>query len=363
MNNTAVTNKAEEKMQKRTRDNNFSIIRLIATVFVFAGHMGVIMGIQPPLLGGFPLHELGVMMLFMISGYLITMSWLSDSHPLRYSVRRFFRLWPPFAVMILIMVFLAGPLVSDLGIRGYFQSDYKSYLRNLGLLITYSQPGVFLNLPAANTTNGSLWTMPVEAALYILTPLLLTLLRLKGRSKWSFRLMTVLTGAMVLTDFSLRMFCADTGIVIYGMDLLPAYHLTVMYLIGMLFTWEEMRKCLNLQVGCAAMFLLLFCQVLSGPLQYLALYMIFPYFIFSFAFAPGAVFKNIGRKMDLSYGIYLYGFFFQQLVVSLQQQSGVSLGYIKTFLLSLLPTLAAALLSWYLVEKPMQRLGSCLIHR
>ena len=355
MDNGTVTKKAASKSQNGTRENNFSIIRLTATVFVFAGHMGVILGMQPPLLGGFPLHETGVMMLFLISGYLITMSWLSDPHPLRYGIRRFFRLWPPFAVMILIMVFLAAPLVSDLGVQGYFQSSYKAYLRNLQFFITYSQPGVFADLPVANTTNGSLWTMPVEAALYVLTPLILTVVRVKGRSKLSFCVMMFLTGAAVLTDFFLRVFCSGMGIVIYGTDLLPAYHLMVMYFIGMLFTYEEARKCLNLQVGCAVMPLLLFCQVLSGPVQYLVFYAVFPYFIFSFVFAPKPVFKSFGRKMDLSYGIYLYGFFFQQLMVSLQLQNSVPLSYFKTFLASLLPTLAAAFLSWNLVEKPVLR--------
>ena len=138
------------------RKNNFTMVRLVATVFVFAGHMGVLLGGQAPLLGGYGLHELGVAMLFLISGYLITMSWLSDPDPLRYGIRRFFRLWPPFAVMVLIMVFLAGPLLSDLGVSGYFKSGYQAYLQNLRLFIVYYQPGVFSGLPLPNTTNGSL---------------------------------------------------------------------------------------------------------------------------------------------------------------------------------------------------------------
>ena len=41
-------------------------------------------------MGSFPLHEIGVAVLFTISGYLITKSWLSDPHPIRFAVRRFF---------------------------------------------------------------------------------------------------------------------------------------------------------------------------------------------------------------------------------------------------------------------------------
>ena len=363
MNSMSLTEKQEPKLQTKSRENNFSVIRLTGAVFVFAGHMGLILGMQPPVLGSFPLHELGVMMLFLISGYLITQSWLSDPHPLRYAIRRFFRLWPPFAVMILIMVFVAGPLVSDLGIRGYFQSDYKYYLRNLCFWNVYSQPGVFTDLPMANITNGSLWTMFIEAGLYIVTPFLLTLLRVRDRSRLSFHLTAVLTGAAVLTDFLLRIFCSDTGLVICGMNLLTACHLAVMYLTGIFFTYEEVRKYLNLQAACIAMFLLLFGQALSAPLQYLVLYLVLPYSVFSFVFAPKPFFKNQGRRPDLSYGIYLYGFFFQQLVLFIQLKYDRILGYMGNFVISMLLTLMAALFSWYLVEKPMQRFCSFLIRR
>lgn len=345
-----------------SRENNFNMIRLIAAVFVFTGHMSVILSAYQPLMGGFPLQEAGVMMLFMISGYLITMSWLSDPNLLRFGVRRFLRLWPPFAVMVLIMTFVAGPLVSELGVQGYFQSEYFVYLRNLFFRITYFQPGVFSNVPVANTTNGSIWTMPIEALFYVLTPILLTLLRVKGHSRHSFHGMAVLTGAAVIFDFCLRLSGVEKVIFI-GTDWVSVCHLLIPYLIGMLFTYEEVRKYLNLQVGCALMSLLLIFQVLYAPLQYLMMYLIFPYFVFSFAFAPTAVFKNFGKKTDLSYGIYLYGFFFQQLITSLQLRYGFSLGEVLTFLISLLLTAAAAWLSWHLVEKPVQKFSRRLIRR
>ena len=53
-------------------------------------------------------------------GYLITKSWLSDPHPARYAVRRFFRLWPPLAVFVFLMVFVTGPILSSRGVWNYF---------------------------------------------------------------------------------------------------------------------------------------------------------------------------------------------------------------------------------------------------
>lgn len=349
--------------QGKARENNFGIIRLAAAVFVFAGHMGVILGTNTPLLGTFPLHEIGVFTLFLVSGYLITKSWLSDPDPLRFAVRRFLRLWPPFAVFVLLMAFVAGPLLSDLGVNGYFESGYQTYLRNLRFFVIYRQPGVFVGQPADNTTNGSLWTMPVEAFLYIVTPLLLTFFRVKRKTERSFLPVAVFTGAAIGLDIYLRAFCAGKTAVLYGVDVTAAYHLIVMYVIGMLFTYKQMRKLLNLQIGCMAMCLALLIQMSAGPLQYLTLYLVFPYFILSFVFAPKPAFAWLDRKPELSYGIYLYGFFFQQLIVWMQYRHGWSLTYGRAFLLSAVPTILAAVLSYYLVEKPSQKLSRYLVKK
>lgn len=349
--------------ENRRKNNNFTMVRLIATLFVFAGHMGVLLGIQPPLLGGFPVHELGVGLLFLISGYLITVSWLSDPTPVHYGIRRFFRLWPPFAVMILLMTFATGPLLSGLGAEGYFQESYKSYLLNLRFFIVYSQPGVFSELPYPNVTNGSLWTMPVEAFLYLLTPFLLTVLRVKYRSRKSFCFTAALTAVCVGVDLYLRVFDPGARLIFYGTDWIAAYHLAVFYMIGILYTYQEMQNRLNLQVGCGAMCLLLISQSFGTGAQYVLLYLILPYAVFSFVFAPKPAFGRLERMPEISYGIYLYGFFFQQLTIAFGRQHGINLSYLQALILSLIPTVAAALLSCFLVERPAMRFGRWLIRK
>jgi len=378
------------------RDNNFNIIRLIASIFVFAGHMEMIRSGSPLLFGIHSVHEMGVWILFLVSGYLITKSWLSDPHPLHYAIRRFFRLCPPFAVMVLIMVFIAGPLVSELGVKGYFQSWFHLYLMNLWFYIVYAQPGVFTNMIQAYVTNGSLWTMPVEAFAYIITPLLACLYGLRKKKSFSvltvastssdsassedhstslssytgskskdrsFHIAAAVTIAAVAFDLYLRVFQADLVIVFFGTKLIPAYHLITMYIIGMFFTFEQTRKYLNLQVACIGMCILIVFESSGVFLQYLLLLIILPYFVFSLAFAPNAIFRNYGKRFEPSYGIFLYGYFFQQLVVSFQNKCGVTLSYTVTLILSAIPTLIAAALSYYLIEKPTQRLSKRLLKR
>lgn len=355
---------APQALRKESRNNNFAFIRITAACAVFMGHMGVVLGVDSPYVAGIAMHELGVVMLFLMGGYLITKSWLADPHPLRYGVRRFFRLWPPLAVFVFLMVFVAGPLLSTRGAWNYFhRSSFDLYLKNLVFRPVYSQPGVFEALPEACSTNGSLWTMPVEAALYVLTPLLLTALRVRQDPGRSFYRTAALAGCAAAFDLYLRTCHPHASVVVYGTNLVSAFHLAAAYLVGVLFTYEEVKKYLNLQAAGAALCAMFLLQA-SGPFfRYLGMYLFLPYILFSFAFAPDPVFCGIDRHMDLSYGIYLYGFFFQQLVLSFLHRYELDMSYMQVLALSAAPTIIAAMLSYYLVERPMIRLGRRLVKR
>ncbi len=300
----------ERKKGTGNKSNNFSALRLCAACFVFAGHMGMLLGGKTPTFTGFSLHWLGVSMLFLIGGYLVSYSWLMDPHPLRYGIKRFMRLWPPFAVMVLLMTYAAGPLVSDLGVQGYFGSWYKLYLLNLRFYIVYAQPGVFPDNPIPMSTNGSLWTMPVEAALYVLTPFILSLLGMRRKN-------------------------------VPGR---PEDR-----------TSEE--KHISLQKAVLFTAVLFLTEYAGEPLHFAALYVVFPYLIFSLALAKEPVFAGVGRRLDLSYGIYLYGYFFQQLVIQRMCRAGHPPGYLTALVLSGILTIPAAVLSWFLIEKPSIAIG------
>ena len=81
----------------------------------------------------------------------------------------------------------------------------------------------------------------------------------------------------------------------------------------------------------------------------------FPYIVFAVAFAPEPMFSHVGRHMDLTYGLYLYGFFVQQLVVTWEKDSGVSWGPVVCLLLSIGITALIAMLNCVLIEKPVIR--------
>ena len=333
------------------RSNNFNILRLAAACFVFAGHMALIVGDEPLNTVGFPLHDIGVAILFLIGGYLISKSWKADRHVGRYAVRRFLRFWPPFAVVVLLMTFVTGPMVSDLGFAGYFGSNWWTlYLQNLRFFIIYAQPGVFTKLPRPNVTNGSLWTMPVELLMYILTPLILR------NKKRSLKQAMIPVGILCAVDLAVRAFFPDLSIIVYGTDLVPTLHLSVFYALGMLFAHEDAGVLRNPQIGGAAFLVLMLVQGIFKPIRYLVLFVAMPVLVFSFALAPEARFRKLGTQVELSYGIYLYGFFFQQLIVQISLWYGFRWGYMTCLLLSGIPTVGMAMLSSLYVEKPLGRL-------
>lgn len=61
----------------------------------------------------------------------------------------------------------------------------------------------------------------------------------------------------------------------------------------------------------------------------------------------------VGRKNDYSYGIYIYGFIFQQVMASLGWSRW---GYVPFAAMSVAAAFAAAFVSWKLVEQPALRL-------
>ena len=91
--------------------------------------------------------------------------------------------------------------------------------------------------------------------------------------------------------------------------------------------------------------------------------LVFPYFVFSLGLCEKPLFKGFGRKTELSYGIYLYGFFVQQCLVWLCSRLGWTLPYWGLQVVSIALTIACAYLSAKLIEEPCMRLSKRLLAR
>lgn len=154
--------------------NNFDFVRVMAAFCVIVSHQFALTGAtEPTVLNVHSLGGFGVLIFFSISGYLVAKSWDMDPNAFRFLTKRFLRIWPALAIVILLSALLLGPSFTALSLREYFQHPYfVDYLNNLRLSLRDQLPMSFSGSPLPYAINGSLWTIPIEVKCYALMGLL-----------------------------------------------------------------------------------------------------------------------------------------------------------------------------------------------
>jgi peptidoglycan/LPS O-acetylase OafA/YrhL len=348
-------NAAQTAAVSTGRENNFNVIRLLAATLVIFGHMHALLAMQPFVVMGQNVSSIAVKVFFVISGYLICISWQRDSNPLRFAIRRIFRIIPALIFVVLASVFVVGPIFSTLSVHEYFRSRATySYLKNIFLYISYALPGVFGNNIYPVAVNGSLWTLPVEMFMYVQLPIFCWLgVKLKSPKAVLVSAAVILMTANVLSI----LFNNDYRIVIYATSLRDGLSLAPYFFLGTLFTFPEVKKLLNIQIAFA-MVVVGVSLTWPGVLSEIVGYIVIPYAVLSFALVPKPLFSKIGSKNDYSYGIYLWGFLVQQMVVC---KFGTSLGGVVIYsVICTILTAACAFISWHLVEKHAMNLSRAI---
>src|SRR5215213_3445470 len=158
--------------------NNFDALRFFLAILVVFSHsipLTSVAGVDPLewLSGGTTyLGDQAVNSFFIISGYLITASWIRSSNLLSYFQKRVLRIYPGFIAVSLICLLIVGP-IGAANVSHYFQDlPLLGSALNIGLLNKLENPPVFSYLPYPDQLNGSLWTIKIEFECYILVAIL-----------------------------------------------------------------------------------------------------------------------------------------------------------------------------------------------
>lgn len=323
------------------RRNDFDALRLLGAVLVIVGHGFVLHGeadaVPEPF--GLGVHTLGVAIFFAISGYLIFGSWRRRPDPVTYFASRAARILPALALVTVLTVLVIGPIATTASLGAYASSgETWAYLANLfPVLPQYSLPGVFTELPYPDVVNGSLWTLRVEFLCYLAVA---ALAFVPARAR---PIAIGVAGllAAVLTMLQLR---------VAGSDLSAATDVLVYFAVGALLRFVP-AWLLNrwTALGTTAVWALASWLLpdAARSLSWIAL----PVVVVSLGLASTPVVRSAARGGDLSYGMYLWAFPVQQLLLQFAPDVSVWGGILLVTLISGL----LALGSWHLVEARAMR--------
>lgn len=329
------------------RSNNFDAIRIVAALVVIFGHACPLSGHPDDVILGNAVQSIAVKIFFVVSGFLVAKSWESDPHVGRYLVRRGLRLLPGLAMVLLLTIGLLGPAFTTLSIPAYFAhgGTWRYFVYNLVLYPVYSLPGVFADNIYPNAVNGSLWSLPVEVAMYLLLPVVF-LTTVFDRSR---RLFILVTCTLVLLSLLyLSRSPADQQVVFWGTGSRSVADVGPYFFIGALYSVTSMKRWLSAPISLLLIGMLALFQVPDYALQQVGLMIVLPYAVLSFATQPVPVISKVGRFGDPSYGVYVYGFVVQQAIFHL---AGPTMGPIDNAIVATAITLVLGYASWHLLEK------------
>ncbi|WP_217474549.1 acyltransferase family protein [Stutzerimonas stutzeri] len=326
--------------------NNFDFLRFVAACAVVVGHCYWLSGAgasEPMRLftGSLDTADIAVNLFFAMSGFLIAASWMNSRNVLNFAAKRALRIFPALCVSVLLTVLIVGPLVTGLPLKDYLlHSQTARFLGNMALVTHFHLPEVFTTNPFPDTVNGSVWTLPYEVLMYA-SLMLLGLIGLIGRAAT-----LAVPLALMLVHFYLI-----PGLGLESEVLRKTTRLGMFFFFGatlylyrrvLPWNWKVALSLLGLSLLSAGTELWPYVHVLTLP--YLTIYL---------AHLPIPRLAGFGRYGDFSYGIYIFSFPIQQW---LMHAFGPQLSLGLFVVISLVVSIAVAVLSWHFVELPALQL-------
>ena len=329
------------------RNKQFDLLRLIAAILVIVSHSFDLPGLRTsePLHvitnGRFIFSDLGIYIFFIISGYLISQSCSNSYSAVNFAVKRILRILPALIVVVTITVLVVGPLLTTNLLHTYFQSRHTYlYFLNITLLqMHYELPGVFQENPFS-FVNGSLWTLPYEALMYLIVAIQFNFSS-KRKAKWFSIIVFALCFACYLANITQTIPVIRMSIDKFGL-------LGTLFASGMVVYHFELTKDIKMIPWLPVILVNIICLMFLPKLIFL--FIAFPILVFSIANARETIVNQLTRFGDVSYGMYIYAFLVQQIVISQFKVTPLLL-----LVNSLIISWVLGYLSWKLVEQPALR--------
>jgi peptidoglycan/LPS O-acetylase OafA/YrhL len=341
------------------RQNNFDVLRFLMAVLVIWSHcypLGIngLNNFEPLFrwtTGRSTFGSVAVDVFFIISGYLVTMSWQRSRSPWHYLKKRICRIYPGYVMATLLCAFVVAPLFVRPGMQWMNGELLWRLVKAMPQLHEYKFESVFADNPLPGTMSGSVWTIRYEFICYLLV-LALGMSKLLRRRWGVVALFLIGLGLMFIQHVEGDNFGWITlhwpmfmTRLLGGVDDWPRF--LTFYTAGMVYylfrdeiphrDWLAVLSVTALALG-----------ILFPPVFMTTLAVGGSYLVFWLAFQKHFALPNFARYGDFSYGIYLYGFPIQQILVA---TLGKRLCPWQLFALAAPLSILAGAVSWHVLEK------------
>ncbi len=345
------------------RHNHFNFLRLLLAALVLLAHAPELTDgdrHREPLtrlFGTLSCGELAVAGFFLLSGFLIVQSWQRRPMLADFLRNRVLRIYPGFVVAALVSVVVVGAVGAAQPGSYLARLQPWTLLSEVALLHSPDTPPTFVGQPYASV-NGNLWTISYEFACYLCVGLLgaggvvrrrraflaftlavagVWLLPLAGRA------MIIFSAGHLGIDCArsvalVLLLCKENGVFT---------HLLFVFCAGGCFALFRDRVRFSPRWALVALAATVPCMWSLVGSQ-IALTTVGAYAFFTFAFARIPALAAFQRHTDISYGVYLYGWPAQKLLLL----AWPGLSPWALFALSAIASAGVGWASWLLVERP-----------
>lgn len=327
------------------RENNFDALRLIFASMVVVFHVGLLSRAPSLALATQVSATFAVQAFFVVSGFLVTMSFENSSSLIIFAKKRLRRILPAY-VFVVAAAALALCAMSTLAPADYF--GHPEFWRYLGfnlVLSNFSAPGLpeVFQSNVETAVNGSLWTIKIEVAFYCVVPLLVWAVRRYGMAR---TLATVFVGS-VMWKLGFGLAFASSGSEIYA-KLAKQLPGQLSFFVGGAWAFYRTRAGAGVPGWAAALGAVAYFFATGTPLDVVAPLAVTAIVGWAAVGAPSL--PRAGKHGDFSYGVYLYHFPLVQVFVALGvfQWSPFAACVMLAALVAV-----SAVASWFFVEEPM----------
>jgi peptidoglycan/LPS O-acetylase OafA/YrhL len=338
-------------MHAPTRHNNFDLLRLALALLVVLSHSAELIdgnrSREPltQLFGTLSFGDLAVDGFFILSGYLISASWLAQPHWRSYAAKRVLRIVPGFAVASLISAWLVGPLAVASAASYVSQFPWPQYLWSLINLDAPATPAVFDGFAHANV-NGALWSIHYEAACY----LMVAALGAAGLLKRPVALGLLIAAGLAMLVVP-HLLLGHVPASVQNKLGNPFIRLAPFYLMGIGLYVFRQHVPVSRWWAVASLVVMATTLPFEGSAN-IGLAVGLSYLLYYLGHAQWPALNGLRRMPDVSYGVYLYAWPIQKLLLWWQ--------VVETpwalFALSALLSLVMGTVSWHVVERPALQL-------